>query len=46
MSVQDSEIEEPSVCEEHGNEQPCRYCRLDLVDLYADMKIQDAKEGK
>ena len=46
MSIADHEIDEPEVCNEHGVEFTCRYCRLDNIDLYADAKIQDAKEGK
>ena len=39
-----------AICLEHdcwyGDEEGCELCRLDLIDLYADAKIQDAKEGK
>ena len=44
MSLPDYLLDEPDYCEEHGCEKPCRYCRLDNIDLYADMKIRDAKE--
>lgn len=44
MSLPDYLLDEPEMCEEHGCEKPCRACKLDLVDLYSDMKIQDAYE--
>ena len=49
MSLPDDLLDEPDYyeyCEEHGLEKPCRYCRLDSIDIYADAKIQDEKEGK
>lgn len=39
------EDDRPEVCNEHGVEFPCRYCKQDNIDLYADAAIQDAKEG-
>lgn len=44
MSVAEREELEPDYCEEHGYELPCRACKLDYIDLYSDMKIQDGKE--
>jgi len=44
MSLPDDLLEEPEVCNEHGVEFPCRYCRVDNEDLYADASIQDEKE--
>lgn len=32
-------------CGEWCDRTPCVLCRADLADLYADMKIQDVKEG-
>lgn len=51
MSVGDSEIEDPSEFCPCGNyarigKRTCYECDLEFADLYADMKIQDAKEGK
>ena len=51
MSVADHEIEDPSEVCACGNvarigKKTCYECDLDLQDLYSDMKIQDAKEGR
>lgn len=34
------------VCEAHGRVLPCRECKRDWMDEYADQQIQDEKEGK
>lgn len=51
MSVGDSEIEDPSEVCLCGNVariggKNCYECCEEFQDLYSDMKIQDAKEGK
>lgn len=33
-------------CLYHSRYRPCIECEEDKADLYADMKIQDEKEGK
>lgn len=50
MSVPDALLDEPDQYCRCGNfkqeyEWCCDDCRLDHEDLYADMKIRDAKEG-
>jgi len=48
MSVADGDIDDDlRECEQCGRESKarlCVWCRLDVVDLYADMRIRDAKE--
>lgn len=48
MSVCDREIgDDRRECEQCGlesNARLCTWCRLEVVDLYADMRIRDAKE--
>jgi hypothetical protein len=49
MSVTDKELnDDRRGCEQCGRESTarlCVWCRLENVDLYSDMKIQDAKEA-
>ena len=42
MSVAETELELPDMCEEHGAERPCRYCRLENIDEYADAQYEDS----
>ena len=51
MSLPDDLLDDPSGVCACGNydrigRRTCYECDLDFADLYADMKIQDEKEGK